>query len=664
MIIIPENNFQSLDKIPMIKNQENTPDIVLFPAVFDETTLDKVFKLLNGISYTEDNIIFLSYNPNIHFKNLDTNILPTFLEHIKKDVEKITSLYYNSCLIQKGKWTNLTKNKNEIIPSIMIGYNTLLKFKNISSNKEVDVDIKNGSLLIQRELQDYWDIEMLSDSSDNLSFFTITFLDIVIEYDNILKKQKKFSGRLSNSLSIIYLSTKQRVLLKERIFNGLEGIHINPDFPEGKQCIMQDGSNKIKKYINILQYIGKGDWGNVYSARLQSYDFKIKFAVKMARINMEDLKDPYTETSSSWYEIWMLKDIIKPMIENNVCPNLPLYIDTFLCSKCDFIYKGKQELHPCVITIMELATGDLKNYLSLSTFTDKHLYSALFQIMAGLHAIQMRGQIFINDVKAANILYYTVKPGGYWHYRINKIDFYVPNYGHMFVLNDFGVSTLYDPNFQLYPNKNKNIFNLGSRYAINIDEKFSPIEAGLEYVNNSLKKTKNVTWQLDDKNIIQSKGATYSIDRKTGQVITSRTILTSLQKSYLFRKGVSTNHKTWDFFEHPYIIPPFEFYNDVQDALRVFVGGKRASQRGIHKIFPNISNSFKSSIKPYLGVARGSKSLSRKDVDNDTDDIFRSFSLETYNVLAGSFIIKFFTTTVDYTKKQKGRKISFFNMKF
>ena len=31
----------------------------------------------------------------------------------------------------------------------------------------------------------------------------------------------------------------------------------------------------------------------------------------------------------AWYEIWMLKDIFKPLIVNNICPNLPLYMDTF-----------------------------------------------------------------------------------------------------------------------------------------------------------------------------------------------------------------------------------------------------------------------------------------------------------------------------------------------
>ena len=301
-------------------------------------------------------------------------------------------------------------------------------------------------------------------------------------------------------------------------------------------------------------------------------------------------------------------------------------------------------------TAMELASGDMRDYLKFGSFSDKELYSALFQIMAGLHAIQMTGQILNNDIKAKNILYYDVKPGGYWHYKIGSQNFYVPNYGKMFVLNDFGVSTLYDPNFQLYPSKQRATFNIGSRFAINIDETFSPVEAGTEFIGNELRKTKPVKWTTITKGDLQqtSRGASYKIDRKTGQVIISHTVLTPIQKSYLFRKGVSTNPKTWDYFEHPYIIPPFEFYNDVQDTLRTFVGGKRTTQKGNHALFPTISKKFQKTVSAYLGLAENAKS--------------REFSLHTYHVLAGSFINQFFSKTVNYQTKPKGKKISYYDM--
>ena len=433
----------------------------------------------------------------------------------------------------------------------------------------------------------------------------------------------------------------------KKIRLGLSNIR---GIPEGSQCFMKNGINELEKYIKLDKLVGTGDWGNVYSACLpRDILCRRKFAIKMSRISDDDFKDPYTETSAAWYEIWILKDILKPLIKNNICPNLPLFIDTFLCDKCDFIFRKNDKTHPCIITVMELASGDMRNYLNFEQPSNKEIYSALFQIMAGLHAIQMSAQILNNDIKSKNILYYNVAPGGYWHYRIFNQDFYVPNYGKIFVLNDFGVSTLYDPNFQLYPDKKRNTFNLGSRYAINIDETFSPIVAGIEYSNDKMKKTDEIKW-VNKEGIInqKSKGATYKIDRKTGQVILSQTVLTPIQKSYLFRKGVTTNPKTWNFFEHPDIIPPFEFYNDLQDTLRMFVGGKRTTQKGNHHVYSSISSTVKKSINPYLGLAENAKE--------------RTFSPYTYHVLAGSFIKVFFTKTVDYTVKPAGKKISFYDM--
>jgi serine/threonine protein kinase len=376
-----------------------------------------------------------------------------------------------------------------------------------------------------------------------------------------------------------------------------------------------------------------------------------KFALKFSRLKDSDIEDPYTETSSSWYELWFLKDIFKPIIEANICPNLPLLIDTFLCEKHDFFFRRGKRSHPCIVMAVELASGDLKDYFTTGGFTDNEMYSALFQIMAGLHGIQMNGQILHNDIKASNILFYNVKPGGYWHYRINNRDFYVPNYGKLFILNDFGVSTLYSPNFQLFPSKDCNEFNLGSRYAININDKFYPLEASVEYRKNCLKKATPILWLEPSDTKESSKyshGVKYKINRNTGVIYNSRTLLTPHQKSYLFGKGITTNPKRLDFFDHPSVIPPFEFYNDVQDVLRTFVGGKRTTQRGVHRAYKTITHKIRNVLQPYMGSAENTKS--------------NEFSSKTYHVLAGSFIVKFFTHSKNYTLKPGGHLLDSYNM--
>jgi len=662
MIILSENNFKPLEKVPHVEDPENVPDVVFYPEIFDKPAIEKMVNILDSMAFGINDWIWLSDHPDITYNSRISAVpFPYFIEKIREDVEKITGRSFNSCLINKyqnnKKWYKSEKKWlgfDFIIPSVSFGAKRKLKFISKRAGVTREVKIQSGSLLVEREnVEKYWETE-LSSTDDSIPFYTLSFYHSYRDkVDNFINP--KLSGRqdtirkkLPVDLTSVYLNNKMRVALARKFRNGLSGIR---GIPEGDQCFMTNGINELSKYIKLGKLIGTGDGGNVYSACLTTEKkCNRKFAIKMSRITDEDYKDPYTETSSAWYEIWMLKDIIKPLVKKNICPNLPLFIDTFLCSKCDFIFRKGDKTHPCIITAMELASGDMRDYLKFGSFSDKELYSALFQIMAGLHAIQMTGQILNNDIKAKNILYYNVKPGGYWHYKIGSQNFYVPNYGKMFVLNDFGVSTLYDPNFQLYPSKQRTTFNIGSRFAINIDETFSPVEAGTEFIGNELRKTKPVKWTTITKGDLDqtSRGASYKIDRKTGQVIISHTVLTPIQKSYLFRKGVSTNPKTWDYFEHPYIIPPFEFYNDVQDTLRTFVGGKRTTQKGNHALFPTISKKFQKTVSAYLGLAENAKS--------------REFSLHTYHVLAGSFIKQFFSKTVNYQTKPKGKKISYYDM--
>lgn len=662
MIALSKNKNKLLEKVPYVKNPKDVPDIVLYPEIFNKDTIEKIQSLLEKMNFNKNGQIWLADNPYwVYGKDLPVQPFPLFIEEIRDNVEKITCRSFNACLINKYKdvhkhrpWYK-TSNKwfgeNFITPSVSFGSIKKVTFISKQGGITREVNIRNGSLLVEREsIKKYWTVNIKQEDKTepfyNLSFFRIYPDDNLCTLKT--KKEPVLIDRLPLDLSKIYLSSKMRMIFSRKIRNGLSGIR---SIPEGSQCFMKNGINELSQYIKLSKFIASGDWGNVYSAYLaKDTKCRRKFAIKMSRITDDDFKDPYTETSTAWYEIWMLKDILKPLVKKNICPNLPLFIDTFLCNKCDFVFRKGDNTHPCVITAMELASGDLRDYLKFGTPTDDELYSALFQIMAGLHAIQMSAQILNNDIKSKNILYYNVNPGGFWHYRIGNEDFYVPNYGKMFVINDFGVSTLYDPNFQLYPNKKTKVFNLGSRFAINMDETFSPIEANTEYCSNGLRKTKDVEWRTISKGDLQqvSKGATYKIDRKTGQVILSHTLLTPIQKSYLFRHGITTNPKTWGFFEHPYVIPPFEFYDDVQDVLRTFVGGKRSTQKGDHILYQSVSKRFQRTIQPFLGLAENSKA--------------RDFSLHTYHVLAGSFIKLFFTKSKKYQTKPNGKKINYYDM--
>lgn len=445
----------------------------------------------------------------------------------------------------------------------------------------------------------------------------------------------------NNNLPTIYLNNKDRVNLSENINSGLTKIH---SLKSGKQCIMSKGKNKLSKYLKVGKLLGTGDWGNVYTGCLpvekngECTDKSFQFAIKMSRITPESLKDPYNPNNSAWHEVLIMKNILTPIVENNICPNVPLLMDSFICDNCSFILRDERQEHPCIIMITELAGGDFNHFVDKTDPNDKEIYSALFQIMAGIHATQKFGQIMNYDVKGANILYFNVEAGGYWHYVIHGKDFYVPNYGKMFVLNDFGVSQTFSPDFQMSLNKKDKEFELGSRYAMDIGGKFYPIEATQDYIGNGdFTDSYTVKWSKGKK----SRGSQYMLVKSTQEIMDSKTTLTKKQLKFLKKHNLSSDPLSKEYFLNPLVIPPMEYYNDTQDAIRMFIGGDRTTQRGDHSRPKVVTDDIFKKISYYNGQARKSEE--------------NYFSTNAAKTMAGRFLEQFFTRDVNYTKKLSGK---------
>lgn len=421
-----------------------------------------------------------------------------------------------------------------------------------------------------------------------------------------------------NYLPAIYLSIQDRLQYREKVRDSL--VHIG-NLPMWKQCMQNEMD---------LQLVGKGSYANVFKSGYLS----LNYAVKMSKLKPEAVKHPYDNSFSSWHEVFFLDDIFKPLLEKNICPNLPLLYDTFTCDNCNLVLDDEKITTHCVITIVELASGSFKDYLQEKRKIEE-LYSALFQIMAALHTIQHYAQIMNFDIKKENILYYDVVEGGYWKYKIKGEDYYVPNFGTLFVLNDFGISRPMSPKYPLYKTENDKTFRLGSRYAVIKDNRFVPFD--VEHQKNEdgdIKKPHQVEWE----NGKVSLGAEFRIDRKNGKVMKLPVKLTEEISSHL-QEILTTNSVSYKFFD-PEVIPPFEFYNDTQDVIRMFIGGKRTTQKGNHKLYSTIPKKFIKDLEPYLGQG-----------DSAAEKIF---SFDPAQVLAGYFIQSFFS---EYRKKPKNAKI-------
>jgi len=179
-----------------------------------------------------------------------------------------------------------------------------------------------------------------------------------------------------------------------------------------------------------------------------TFDNGYKVAVKKMPLGKYDEKEAYTETQllsgdSAWTEMASYV-FCTLLVMSKICPNLPVLYKYFWCPTCRFVNKsirGKKE-RPCLLVVNELADGDLKMYLEkkISLWTPALVENCVFQIAAGLYAIEKFYNMTHNDLHYGNVLVHEIKPGGFWRYKIDGKHYYVPNLGYLFVLWDFGMA--------------------------------------------------------------------------------------------------------------------------------------------------------------------------------------------------------------------------------
>jgi serine/threonine protein kinase len=164
------------------------------------------------------------------------------------------------------------------------------------------------------------------------------------------------------------------------------------------------------------------------------------------------------------------------------------------------------------------------------------------------------------DIKSQNTLYSLVKPGGYFKYVIAGVEYYVENVGVIFYLADFGVSKSYSPVYS----SNK---NYGSRMVEVIsnndnDVELSPITCKYDLVFSKdkylIKPATIVEWQKGNFEVITgTKSNTFGpVDIAADRIVN----LTNFMK-----------------------FPVTFFFEDIQDVIRMIVGGEQTWQNNEHQ---------------------------------------------------------------------------------
>ena len=208
------------------------------------------------------------------------------------------------------------------------------------------------------------------------------------------------------------------------------------------------GNNIIlKKQIGL-----ESDNGIIYLSSIKDkYNNIFKYAIKCI-----------IDTRATKKEIKLLK-IVSNAVLNSKCPHFPIL---YLNIKCDNLLNFKSNLgkndiseiskkeiediknYPKIIQnnkkkslhflLNELANGDLKTYLEKFHNDYYLLLNALGQIYLSLMFFYQETKHYHYDAHWGNFLYHKVKPGGYFHYKIFGNDYYIENYGFLWVIWDYG----------------------------------------------------------------------------------------------------------------------------------------------------------------------------------------------------------------------------------
>jgi serine/threonine protein kinase len=241
----------------------------------------------------------------------------------------------------------------------------------------------------------------------------------------------------------------------------------------------------IGKNIILTERLGKGSYGVVYKAYFRpsniikrEYGKQFNLVIKICEI-----------TQHNKLEIEILFKLSQLIIKQ-ICPHFPMCYGYFICHKAleslDNITKLTSAESSSVLNNRSYFTSSFDDntnfidkpniYLQINEYANN---STLSKIINGLHidaCINTIIQSFISiaffqkyinmahrDTHGNNFLCHTIKPGGYFHYRIYNENYYLENIGYLIVINDFGLvkdlnefTLLYDfKKFVIWFNKHK-----------------------------------------------------------------------------------------------------------------------------------------------------------------------------------------------------------------
>ena len=372
------------------------------------------------------------------------------------------------------------------------------KLNKLCSNNKIDIysifnnfcqtyKLKSSDIINSKDKKIYQKFNSFCDSiiedfKDNDSKDDIKDIKIDIKKD---KKDKKDKDDIRKSYSLI--SDKFDDYIK--LIKYFKNIKLN-----SKNCITlteEDNKYFLTDNIKLYQQIGSPSiYGIVYKAANINKDYNSipKFIVKIQ-----------LQSEESKRELDIYKKLSAYAIENKII-HIPLYY--FNCT-CNTIIKEQE--YPIILKqakknfkyysmiLYERALGDLSSFIktynsNIEENVWKNIYEQLYISLFILHNLNYLHA----DAHLGNFLYYKIKKGGCFHYKIDNEDYYIENLGFLWMIWDFGHVRLV--------NKLVSYAFLDDYYRVNISlsHRNKELEKNKEFQNNILA----MAFQDKDKNNI------------------------------------------------------------------------------------------------------------------------------------------------------------------
>lgn len=230
----------------------------------------------------------------------------------------------------------------------------------------------------------------------------------VSKYDKFIKTLEDLYTLKNKRTNTYVYKDLSDIFIKKEIASGVEGVVYKTIFKGPKQ----KGNEFVMKKVN-LRAIKSGKGITKSELNLTPNEILTLF------YSNRSFKKP------SLIEI-ISNTLTNQLVFQKICPNFAInyYWD----------YKNN------IVTLY----NEYINYTFESWIQKAHSneiwFNALFQIMYALTSLKQTFNMLHTDLHIGNILVQKIKKGGYWIYKLDGVDYYLPNLGYIFIISDFGFS--------------------------------------------------------------------------------------------------------------------------------------------------------------------------------------------------------------------------------